>query len=323
MTNFGMHCAYIKGYNIMYKMIRLFLLYLCASTTLLLSTPLFAIDKPEPPEVLTPEHEHESWVFAGIVSNENSDNYGYFFSMQRNGDEFYTIAALIDAQTKQVILLDENKAHIAHPEPFNWPVGRSFLRFNPINNSWIFGLKTNDKKGFNFKVDMLKQSEIVPVVQGLRPGVELLINQTHHLNGHLKAGTDHKEEFVTAKNAWFRQVWLTNDQQKSYAFSGVLCRFNDGSGFYSVKMPEADAQRAAIAGWRDEEGTSVAMSQFVNVNQDTAGGPWHIRVTSPNLHLMFMDDIKKESVVAGFIMGDKRQGFCMLSKDVLGGGASS
>ena len=319
MINFGMPSVYIKGYNTMYKMIQFCLLCLRISLVLLFSTILFAADTPEPVDALPLEHLHESWVFAGIVSNENSDNYGYFFRMQRDGNDFHSIAALIDAQTKDVILLDENHAHIDHPAAFNWHVGPSFLRFNSINNSWIFGLKSKDKKGFNFKVDMLKQSEIVPVVQGLRPGVELLINQTHHLNGHLNAGTDNKEQFVTAKNAWFRQVWLTNDQQKNYPFSGVLCRFTDGSGFYSVKMPEADAQRGAIAGWRDEEGTSVPMSQFINVKQDKAGGPWHIRVTSPNLHLMFIDDIKKDSVAAGFLVDGKRQGFCVLNNEVLGG----
>lgn len=302
----------------MYNMIQSCLYRLCAILTVLFSATLFAADNAEPLEILPLDHMHESWVFSGVVSNESNENYGYFFRMQRDGEEFYSIAALIDGQTNQLILLDENRAHIANPVPFNLHVGRSFLRFNTINNSWIFGLKMSDKKGFNFKVDMLKQSEIAPVAQGLRPGVELLISQTHHLNGHLNAGKDNKEQFVTAKNAWFRQLWLTQDEQKRYALTGVLCRFNDGSGFYSMKIPEADAQRGALAGWRDEEGTSVAMSQFILVKQDKDEGRWHIHMASPNLHLVLLDQIKKEGVAAGFLVAGKQQGFCMLSQDHLG-----
>ena len=238
--------------------------------------------------------------------------------MQRDGDEFHTIAALFDGQNKQPILLDESQAVISQPTPYNWHVGRAFLRFNPINDSWIFGLKTEDKKGFNFKVDMLKQDDTIPAALDLRPGVELLVNQTSHLNGHIQAGKDSKEEFVTSKNAWFRQVWLKENQEKSQPFRGVLCRFNDGSGFYSVNMLEADALRGAVAGWRNEEGISAVMSQFINVKQDVKG-PWHIRVASPSLHLVLSDFIEKNSVIAGFVTEGKAPGFCMLSNGVLGG----
>ena len=237
--------------------------------------------------------------------------------MQRDNDQFHAIAALFDGQTKKLILLDESQASIHEPTPYNWHVGRAFLRFNPINNSWIFGLQNKDKKGFNFKVDMLNQAENIPVTQNLRQGVELLVSQTSHLNGHIQAGTDSKEQFVTAKSAWFRQVWLTGHQDKSHPFAGVLCRFSDGSGFYSANMIESDTRRGALAGWFDGQGISTAMSQFINVKQDP-DGPWHIRVASPSLHLILSDFIKQDSVVAGFVEDGKSPGFCMLSKEVIG-----
>lgn len=284
---------------------------------MVISSSLYAVEAPEPVSVLPPAPTHANWVFSGVVTNENGDNYGYFFQMQRDGEQFHAIAALFDGQSKQVILLDESEAVIHEPTPNNWHVGRAFLRFNTINDSWIFGLKTEDKKGFNFKVDMLRQSENTPLVQDLRPGVELLVNQTSRLNGHVQAGGDSKEEFVTAKNAWFRQVWLTEHEEKNHPFTGVLCRFNDGSGFYSVNMTEADALRGAVAGWCDEQGVAAGISQFINVKQDP-NGPWHIRVASPNLHLVLSDFINQHSVVAGFITEGKTSGFCMLSKDMIG-----
>lgn len=295
-------------------------LFVCLA--IVVSSAIFAAETNEQTRFLPPDPTYANWVFSGVVTNESGENYGYFFQMQRNGDQFNTIAALFDGQTKQVILFDESQAVIHDPTPYNWHVGRAFLRFNPINDSWIFGLKTQDKKGFNFKVDTLKQAENVPFVQDLRPGVELLVNQTSRLNGHVQAGDDNNEEFVTAKNAWFRQVWLTSGQDTSHRFTGVLCRFNDGSGFYSVNMAEADALRGAVAGWSDDQGISAVMSQFINVKQDKKG-PWHIRIPSPNLHLVLTDLIEQQSVVAGFVAEGKSPGFCMLSKELIGGGPLS
>ena len=165
---------------------------------------------------------------------------------------------------------------------------------------------------------MQKQAETTPVTQNLRQGVVLLVNQTSHLNGHVQASDDSKEQFVTGKNAWFRQIWLTEHQDNNHPYTGVLCRFNDGSGFYSLKMSEPDALRGAVAGWCDEHGVSATMSQFINVKQE-ANGPWHIRIASPNVHLILSDFTKQNSVVAGFVAEGKKPGFCMLSKESIGG----
>ena len=290
---------------------------LFAGIAILTSSCMYAAEESQQNSFLPTDSTHTNWVFSGVVTNENGENYGYFFQMQRDNDKFHAIAALVDGQSKKVILLDEGQAVIPDPMINNWHVGRAFLRFNPINNSWIFGLQNQDKKGFNFKVDMLNQSEKTPATLNLRQGVELLVSQTSHLNGHVQVGNDSKEQFVTAKSAWFRQVWLTEQQNKTHPFAGVLCRFNDGSGFYSANMIEPDAKRGALAGWFDVQGISAAMSQFINVKQD-ADGPYHIRIASPNVHLVLSDFIKQDSVVAGFVDEGKSPGFCMLSKDVIG-----
>jgi hypothetical protein len=259
---------------------------------------------------------HANWVFSGVVNNENGESYGYFFQMQRDQDKFHAVTALFDAQSKKVLLFDDSSATLTNVDAYNWKVGDSFLRFNPINDSWVFGMKKSDKKGFNFKVDMLSQNDNKPAVQNLRSGVELMVGQTGHLNGHIRS-VENQEQFVTAKNAWYRQVWLTENQENPHPFSGVLCRFNDGSGFYSVNLREADALRGAITGACNEQGSATPISQFIKVAEDKTG-IWHIRVPSPYSHWVLMDSLKQNSVVSGLISQKEKFGFCVLSDDKLG-----
>jgi len=307
----------MANYKAIHKMAKNLIFKICLCFVIFMSSVIYGAEPEDVTSPLIPDPINANWLFSGVVENENGENFGYFFQMQRENEHFHTTVALFDGQTKSAILLDESDAYIHDVAPYNWHVGRSFLRFNPINDSWIFGVKTKAKIGFNFKVDMLQGSTNTQVAQGLRPGVEFLVNQTGHLNGHIQIDKDSKEQFVTAKNAWFRQVWLTANEDKKQQFSGVLCRFNNGSGFYSVNTTESDALRGAVAGWQDAHGVSATMSQFINVNQ-APEGPWHIRISSPNIHLVLNNFIKQNSMVAGFVSQGNEPGFCALSKNVFG-----
>ena len=295
--------------------------WLCVFLLSFFSAPLFAetdvLESLGQTGFLPAESTHANWVFSGVVANENGDNYAYFFQMQRQENKFHVIAALFDAQTKALVLQDEGDATLDDALSYNWHVGHSFLRFNAINDSWIFGVKTPEKTGYNFKVDMLNQPDHNHVKQGLRTGVEFIASQTGQLNGHIQFGPLQADQFVTAKSAWFRQVWLTNPQETMHPLTSVLCRFNDGSGFYSMNMTAPDAVRGAVAGWYDAMGMSLAMSQFTNVKQDI-DGLWHIRIASPAVHLVLSDSLKQDAVVAGFVTEKDKQGFCMLNHDVVG-----
>jgi hypothetical protein len=121
---------------------------------------------------------------------------------------------------------------------------------------------------------------------------------------------------VTAKNAWFRQVWLSSAQTASHPLTGVFCQFKDGSGFYSLNLREADALRGAVAGWINAEGGSVMMSQFITIKHED-NGPLHLRLGSPSLHLILPDPLHQDSIIAGFTAPEK-PGFCMLSQEKLG-----
>lgn len=274
------------------------------------------IDPIEQTGFLPAQSVHVNWVFSGVVANEAGEHYAYFFQMQRHEHSFHVVASLFDAQTKTLILQDEGDVVLDNAQAYDWQVGHSFLRFNAINNSWIFGIKTDDKKGFNFKVDMLHPSDHSPVTQDLRAGIEFIASQTGSLNGHIQFGLENNDQFVSAKTSWFRQIWLTQTQLKSHPLTSVLCRFDDGSGFYSMNMLESDTVRGAVAGWYDAMGMPLSMSQFTDVKQD-ANGVWHIRVSSPKTHLVLSDTIKKNAIVVGFVAEKDKRGFCMLHNDVV------
>lgn len=299
-------------------------------TTVALFSTGYAIavgsEEPKPAEIEKTENTitfdalQADWVFSGIVNNENGERYHYYFQMQRKNSQFHTIAMLHNGENKDVFLFEESDTTIEHPENLNWHVGRTFMQFNPINNSWVFGVKTKAHKGFNFKIDTLKQTAYTPTTQHLRTGVGLLVTQTGRLNGHLQMGEGTKEQFVTAPKAWFKQIWVSKPQESLHSLVGVLCQFNDGSGFYSVNLQEPDALRGAVAGWRDDQGSPVSMSQFVSV-KEKKDNVWQIHIPSPKVKLSIEDALatknEKHQLVAG-LTDEKMPGFCTISKDEVG-----
>lgn len=258
-----------------------------------------------------------SWTFTGMVINESGDRYGYFFQVQRQDSDFHTKTALIDGQTNKLIMFYEGSEKIDNSTQLNWQVGRSFIRYNPINDSWIFGVKAENDKGFNFKVDMLKQDNEAKETLVLRPGVELQALQTSRLNGHIQTGSDNgKEQFVTGNNAWFGKVWFSKAQTSTHDISTTFCRLSDDNGFYSANLKEADATGAAVAGWRDASGNKVKMSQFISIkpiDQDQC----LLSLGLPKLNLKVLNTLhsgeNSRLSVAGFSM-DNPKGFCFITE---------
>lgn len=257
-----------------------------------------------------------SWTFSGMVSNESGDRYGYFFQMQRQGSDFHAKTALIDGQTNKLVLFYESNEKIENSTQLNWQVGRSFIRYNPINDSWIFGVKAEDEKGFNFKVDMLKQDNERKETLVLRPGVELQALQTSRLNGHIQTGADSKEQFVTGNNAWFGKVWFSQNQTTTHDISTTFCRLSNDNGFYSANLKEPDATGAAVAGWRDASGNKVKMSQFITI-KSIDSNQCQLSLGLPKMNLKVLNTLQTESntllSVAGFSQ-DNPKSFCFITE---------
>lgn len=279
------------------------------------STGLFATEIAEvKPEIKPVDPTIGSWSFSGMVNNESGDKYGYFFEMQRQGNEFHAKAALIDGQTNQLVFFYEGNEKIEQAASLDWHVGRSFIRFNPINDSWIFGVKGEDKKGFNFKVDMLKQSHHGNETLVLRPGVKLQALQTSQLNGHVQV--DDKEQFVTGNKAWFGRLVLSTDQKDSHDISTTFCRLSDDNGFYSANLKEKDATSAAVAGWLDPTGNKVKMSQFVSI-KSLANDQCVLNVGLPKLTLKLLNTLKTDSSALHSIAGfskENKGAFCFVTE---------
>ena len=271
----------------------------------------FAADV-EKPEFSPIEGTYATWVFSGIVSSESGENYGYFFQIQRDNQHFHAIAALIDESNKQVVMREESDAVIDNSMPYDWQIGNAFLKFNTINHSWIFGVKPHNKLGFSFKVDMLKQFESAPNFHHLRSGMTMMVSQTGELNGHVLTGSLHAEQFVTANDTWFRQIWQDEADINTQALTGVLCQFVDGSGFYSVNLNDPAAQSGAISAWYNPQSVRQIMSQFIQVS-NTKNGEWHIQSRAPLLDLVLASPMIQNFIVAGFTLGNKHPGFCLLN----------
>lgn len=316
MMHSGTHYGHINIYKVIVDMIPKRIWFVFFSIILFISTGgAYAADRDQAVEPLQPvEPLVGSWVFSGMVTNESGERYGYFFQMQRQGFDFHAKTALIDGQTNKLILFYEGDEKIEKSTQLNWHVGHSFIRYNPINDSWIFGVKTDDEKGFNFKVDMLKQASEEKQTLVLRPGVELQALQTSRLNGHVQTGIDSKEQFVTGNNAWFGKVWFSKEQSSSHDISTTFCRLSNDNGFYSANLKEADATSAAVAGWRDAAGNKVKMSQFISM-KSLDNNQCLLSLALPKLNLKVLNTLTTEQsaplAVAGFSDDDK--GFCFIT----------
>ncbi|MDF1757060.1 MAG: hypothetical protein P1U74_02010 [Legionellaceae bacterium] len=257
--------------------------------------------------------KHASWVFSGMVENEFGEFYNYLFQMQRNENDFLAIVAIFDFQTKKIIFHEESTSKIQNPEEFPWVVGNTFLRFNNITNSWVFGYKGNNSYNFNFKVNMLKRPEEAPVTNFFRDGLSFEVVQAGQLNGHIRVQKDGKDQFVTAKNTWFRQVWVTHPNSLQH-LKGLLCTLDDGKGLYAMRVFDSSSLQDTIAGLFDSEGKSFAVSQFISVDKNNDDA-WKINIPTPKMDFFLKVAYQKSDLIAGFISNDNTRGFCLLSQD--------
>lgn len=260
------------------------------------------------------ESAQSLWSFSGVIENESNNFYAYFFEMTRDGEYFHVTAALFDAETHALVFYEDETERLNNIEINNYAVGDAFLRFNPINERWVLGVKRKDKTGFNFKIDMQSPVEAGPQAQDLRRGLAMYAMQTSRVNGHIRQ-TKGREQFVTASNTWFLQLWLTALQDKKIPLQSLFCRFNDGSGFYTIKLQGKDAKRAALAAWLDNQGKSLKISQFVQI-KSTSKDFYTIDISSPKHHYLLQNDLKTEDKIELGFIRQGGQGFCARSQHV-------
>ena len=274
------------------------------------STQVIAAPQPPIPLAAT----NANWIFSGSVSSENGETYEYFFQAKRKEDVVQATVSLVDAQTKAVIFMQTADTHLTEPETDHWTIGDIFLRYNTINHSWVFGLKKVNQIGFNFKVDTLKQPEHGPQTKQVRKGVMMTMVQTGQVNGHIQLKEDAYAQFVSGKNAWFREVIMKEASTKLPPMHGLLCHFNDGSGLYSMQMLDKKIKRNTYAGSYNAAGIAAAVSKTIRVDQ-LESGLWRINAPHAKLQFDLNDVLQNQPIVLGFVDQKQKSGFCVISKE--------
>lgn len=257
-----------------------------------------------------------NWVFSGMLTSENDDHYGYYFEVQRHDEQVYILSALIHLEDQALVFVEESEAKLSEQDSLNWQIGHSYFGLNQTTHRLSLGVSTAQEKGFGFRIDALNEEKADVKPQSLRNGLALNVFELGRIAGHIYLGSG-KEEFVTAKQSWFRQINTNKLAQgnKSHDLTNVLCQFEDGSSFYAIHLPEHDALSGFIAAGKDAKGQNVKMSQFVKITE--LPHEWDLAISLPAKHVHFADLLEKHhkigDIAAGVVDGE-RFGFCTAGK---------
>lgn len=258
---------------------------------------------------------HANWIFSGSVSSETGETYEYFFQAKRKQDKVQATVSLVDAQTKAVIFMQTADTQLTDTDAVadHWAIGDIFLRYNTINRSWVFGLKQANQIGFNFKVDTLNQDHAAQIKQ-VKKGVLMTMVQTGQVNGHIQLKEAGSAQFVSGKNAWFREMIMREASTAVPAMHGLLCHFNDGSGLYSMRVGEKQTKNLIYAGSYNEKGMASKVSHSIHVDQ-LDSGMWRVKIPYPKLQFDLSDILQNQPIVLGFVDQKQKSGFCVISQE--------
>ena len=259
------------------------------------------------------KHAFERWLLTGIVSDEHGIHFGYAFLVNRIGEKMESLSQVIKLRTNQLVFSDKNVSEFKKDnEKINWRIGKDFIKYNPINESWVFGSK--QKTGFNLRYEGInanrKDVEKIESIEGLK-FYSLLSNRT---NGNLVY--ENKALFVTSKNAWIYHQWLDSVNNKKYL--RMMCRFNDDTGLDYLKVYQNDKITATNAEWIDAKGNTLPVSQFSRLKR-IKPNQWELNLLTPKKKLIIntqqpIDLIAKgdtTTVEVGALAGDVK-GFCVI-----------
>lgn len=233
------------------------LFFLCL---FLLGSQLFAKEALKP--IIFPEDhgQHvsatvEGWMFSGEITTEEGETYAYMYQLKQKNKKISIFANVVDLSIKKTEkseapptvfeykyteqLDDEGfrkmvnrKQEQEQIKSMEWKVGKAFIKYNVIGDSWFFGVE-DDKNGFNFRVKGVRNYVLNGengYLSHKNDNYEASYSaQSMSINGHLTLGG--KSRFVTGKNSWFEHVWSrTFSGQQVAKYVLITCRFNDNTG---------------------------------------------------------------------------------------------
>lgn len=267
---------------------------------------------------LHPLAKRESWYITGFVENEKGDHFGYYFAVLRQDEHFFVFANVMNLKTGKLILSDKDETDIPIGQRLgiNLKIKDAFLRYNDINDSWVFGL--DKKSGFNLRLESLAHNDYH--INHLE-GVAFYSLQSKRVNGQLTI--DGKTDFMTAKNAWLTHEWSEAPNQ-SLTIQRLMCRLYDGRGLMLMRGYKEKKVAFDLALLIEANGTNAPVSQFSVVSQANPS-LWEISLLSPkikfNIETPAPQIMKIENETAQFYSGlvrtlnNKVDGYCLISKD--------
>ncbi len=237
---------------------------------------LFCLAETNPLPVINP---WQQWTFSGVADDEEGNAYYYYFNYQQRGMHRLVDVYVLSNQLKPLIHYQKfSEKPLKRPQKPNvWYLGRTFFRFNPITQSWVFGIKTKGDIGFDFKVDVRPKNGDMGERQLISDGLSVEMNQFQQLNGHLFFSSNKEDKFVSAKRGWLRYI---EGNQTPDKLMTLLCNQEDGAGLYSLQYQSSQANKAAIVGWRNAKGGRENVSQFIKL-MSQPDNQWKLIIASP------------------------------------------
>lgn len=266
-----------------------------------------------PSQLLNEPYNKADWFFSGRVHNENNLYYDYFFKIQQHDQMTDLEAVLVSVADQQVILFEHATQRSITPKQNTWQTEKLFLSYNPISNRWILNARNDEGVNFNFKIDMLAQKPFgISKKLPFQSELQLEMNKTGRLNGHIRLGQGKEEEFISENSAWFSHS-RSKASDLSATMTLLICDFEDEQGFFTMTSKNQKLPYS-FSYWYNAEGKSVPVSQFVHT--ENLGDALTIRATLPKIHLRvgnFLSKMNETHSVAilGSVSGYPSAGFCV------------
>lgn len=251
------------------------------------------------------------WQFSGIVSTDEGNKYGYFFKITKNTHKVFINTAILNANNGKALLSEESELNLdSDPAVLdNIKTEHIFVKYNPVNERWVFGIKQVGNLGFSFKIDMLQEQK--PYEQKIDNFTTVQIIQTGRANGHMKLMANAEEQFVTANRTWL-QITKTNQKDRK-TISNMLCQFNDGSGIYNTNYKEKNIIKANVTKFLSANGQNIAISQFIKTRSNKEDTNLQINIPYPSMILTLNTPYKSVNNTAGFFQqAENTEGFCTM-----------
>lgn len=202
------------------------------------------------------------WNFSGMAKSENGEQYYYYFSMQVSQEHYHTKAYLLSKSGEVVVRLDEKtQKGGAQVQGQQWKIGHAYINHNTINDSWVFAVKDDSSRGFNFRLESL-----TPYLHSDRmsSSYNIRYKQPRRMNGHIYL-EGQKERFVTADANWFRSVLEVRIPESMSSMETLFCMMDNKDMVFGIRYFASDAFSASSVDWLAANGERKEVSQFFDL----------------------------------------------------------